>query len=166
VTSQLFLLPDVSLSPAGLQHRPDFVSERDEHVLVQRIRSLPLQSFQFGAFLGTRVAWFGWRYDYSQQKLQQAEALRGIATFTRAPAHSTSEARGEIVHDDIVVFEAMPIPPTAPGGKPTDAGLSRALPGRNRAAQRLRKRRTMHAARRVTRVATDHRVSWPPCDDL
>jgi hypothetical protein len=31
----------------------------------------------------------------------------GITTFTRAPAHGTSEARGEIVHDDIVVFEVM-----------------------------------------------------------
>jgi hypothetical protein len=35
-----------------------------------------LQPFQFGAFEGKRrVASFGWRYDYSQQKLQQAEAL-------------------------------------------------------------------------------------------
>jgi hypothetical protein len=149
VTSQLFLLPDVSLSPAGLQHRPDFVSERDEHVLVQRIRSLPLQSFQFGAFLGTRVAWFGWRYDYSQQKLQSRGSPRHRHLHAcTGPQHQRSQGRD--LHDDIVVFEAMPIPPTAPGGKPTDAGLSRALPGRNRAAQRLRKRRTMHAARRVT----------------
>jgi alkylated DNA repair dioxygenase AlkB len=76
VTSQLSLLPDTSLSPAGLQYQPDFISGRDEHDLVQRIRSLPLEPFQFGAFEGTRrVASFGWRYDYSQQRLQQAEVL-------------------------------------------------------------------------------------------
>jgi alkylated DNA repair dioxygenase AlkB len=93
VTSQLPLLPDVSLSPAGLQYRPDFVSERDEHDLVQRIRSLPLQPFQFGAFLGKRrVAWFGWRYDYSQQKLQPAEALPAWI----APVIARLEAFGDL----------------------------------------------------------------------
>ena len=49
---------------------------RDEPELVRHIRSLPLQPFQLGAFEGKRrVASFGWRYDYSQQKLQEAEAL-------------------------------------------------------------------------------------------
>ena len=51
----------------------------------------------------------------------------GITTFTRAPAHGTSQATGEIVHDDMVVFEVM-TDPTAHGGKPTGAGLSRASP--------------------------------------
>jgi hypothetical protein len=37
---------------------------------------LPLEPFQFGAFEGKRrVASFGWRYDYSQQKLKEAEDL-------------------------------------------------------------------------------------------
>lgn len=76
VTSQLSLLPETSLSPAGLQYQPDFISEQDEHSIVRHIQSLPLQPFQFGAFEGKRrVASFGWRYDYSQQKLQKAEAL-------------------------------------------------------------------------------------------
>jgi alkylated DNA repair dioxygenase AlkB len=95
VTSQLSLLPDTSLSPAGLQYQPDFISERDEHDLVQRIRSLPLVPFQFGAFEGKRrVASFGWRYDYSQQRLQQAEVLPNciapmiarIAAFRHLPS--------------------------------------------------------------------------------
>ena len=54
MTSQLSFLPDASLSPAGLQYQRDFISEREEHDLVQRIRSLPLQPFQFGAFEGKR----------------------------------------------------------------------------------------------------------------
>ena len=76
MTSQLSFLPDASLSPAGLQYQRDFISERDEHDLVQRIRSLPLEPFQFAAFEGRRrVASFGWRYDYSAQRLQEAETL-------------------------------------------------------------------------------------------
>ena len=35
-----------------------------------------LAPFQFGAFEGNRrVAWFGWQYDYSSQKLQPAETV-------------------------------------------------------------------------------------------
>jgi alkylated DNA repair dioxygenase AlkB len=76
VTSQLSFLPDASISPAGLQYQRDFISERYGHDLVQRTRSLPLQPFQFGAFEGKRrVASFGWRYDYSEQRLQPAETV-------------------------------------------------------------------------------------------
>jgi alkylated DNA repair dioxygenase AlkB len=76
VTSQLSLLPEASLSPAGLQYQPDFISEQDQHSIVRHLQSLTLQPFLFGAFEGKRrVASFGWRYDYSQQKLQKAEAL-------------------------------------------------------------------------------------------
>jgi hypothetical protein len=39
----------VSLQASG---RTDFISERDENELVARIRSLPLEPFQFGAFEG------------------------------------------------------------------------------------------------------------------
>ena len=41
-----------------------------------QIRALPLAPFQVGAFEGKRrVASFGWRYDYDQHKLEQAEDL-------------------------------------------------------------------------------------------
>jgi hypothetical protein len=52
----------------------------------------------------------GHRFDAAKYaKVRQVLSRRfgGITTFTRAPAHGTSEARGEIVHDDIVVFEVM-----------------------------------------------------------
>jgi hypothetical protein len=42
VTSQLSLLPETSLSPAGLQYQPDFIPEQDEHSIVRHIQSLPL----------------------------------------------------------------------------------------------------------------------------
>jgi hypothetical protein len=34
VTSQLSLLPDASPGRAGLQYRPEFISEQDEHDIV------------------------------------------------------------------------------------------------------------------------------------
>ena len=37
---------------------------------------MPLQRFQFGAFEGNRrVAWFGYRYDYTLQRLAEAEPI-------------------------------------------------------------------------------------------
>src|SRR4029079_2789739 len=62
--------------PQGLRYQPDFISVAEERDLIERIRALPLAPFQFGAFEGKRrVASFGWRYDYSQQKLEKAEDL-------------------------------------------------------------------------------------------
>ncbi|HUR43008.1 MAG TPA: alpha-ketoglutarate-dependent dioxygenase AlkB [Aestuariivirga sp.] len=62
--------------PEGLRYQPDFVQPEEETILIQHIRALPLAPFQFGAFEGKRrVASFGWRYDYTDQKLVQAEDL-------------------------------------------------------------------------------------------
>src|SRR4029078_4899849 len=62
--------------PQGLRYQPDFISAAEERDLIERIRALPLAPFQFGAFEGKRrVASFGWRYDYSQQKLVKAKDL-------------------------------------------------------------------------------------------
>ena len=44
--------------------------------MIGRIAALPLQRFQFGAFEGNRrVASFGYRYDYSLQRLAEAEPI-------------------------------------------------------------------------------------------
>jgi alkylated DNA repair dioxygenase AlkB len=44
-----------------------------EFDLIERIRRLPLVPFQFGAFEGKRrVASFGFKYDYAQQRLEEA----------------------------------------------------------------------------------------------
>ena len=76
MSEHLSLFSELAPGPEGLRYQPDFISERDERELVVQIRSLPLEPFQFGAFEGKRrVASFGWHYDYSQQKLQQAEDL-------------------------------------------------------------------------------------------
>lgn len=70
---QLSLLIDDEAQPAGFSLKSDFINAGEERTLVARIAELSLTPFQFGAFEGKRrVASFGWRYDYSTQKLQQA----------------------------------------------------------------------------------------------
>jgi alkylated DNA repair dioxygenase AlkB len=76
VSGQLALLSDDAAAPRGLRYQPGFITAQSEQELIAQIRALPLAPFQFGAFEGKRrVASFGWRYDYNQHKLEQAEDL-------------------------------------------------------------------------------------------
>jgi alkylated DNA repair dioxygenase AlkB len=73
---QLPLFENETAAPEGLRYQPDFISKEEEEYLIARIRDLPLSPFQFGAFEGKRrIASFGWHYDYSHQKLEQAAEL-------------------------------------------------------------------------------------------
>jgi alkylated DNA repair dioxygenase AlkB len=62
--------------PEGLHYVSDFISADVEQELIARIRTLPLQPFQFGQFEGKRrVASFGYRYNYSLRRLEQAAPI-------------------------------------------------------------------------------------------
>jgi alkylated DNA repair dioxygenase AlkB len=100
VGAQLTLFSSTAAEPQGLRYQPDFISAVEEQGLIERIRALPLAPFQFGAFEGKRrVASFGWRYDYSQQKLEKAEDLPAwiepfiarIEDFAEMPASSVRQ---------------------------------------------------------------------------
>ncbi|KRR04350.1 2OG-Fe(II) oxygenase [Bradyrhizobium valentinum] len=76
LTEQLALFPQATAVPDGLQYVPEFISPALEHELIGHVSALPLQPFQFGAFEGKRrVASFGFRYDYTLQRLQPAEPI-------------------------------------------------------------------------------------------
>jgi alkylated DNA repair dioxygenase AlkB len=80
--------------PEGLQYEPCFLTAEEENRLIKALASLPMAQFQFGAFEGRRrVASFGYRYDFGDQRLHdaapipdfvrpmvvRAEALAGLA---------------------------------------------------------------------------------------
>jgi alkylated DNA repair dioxygenase AlkB len=76
VTAQIALFPDDASKPQGLRYRLEFVSPEEEEELITRFSRLSLAPFQFGAFEGRRrVAWFGWRYDYTSHSLEKADAF-------------------------------------------------------------------------------------------
>ena len=98
--SQLALFDDQAVGPAGLRYAPDFISAADEQELIAGIAALPLQPFQFGAFEGRRrVKSFGFRYDYSLQKLQPSEPIpeslertaRAVERFGKLPPGSVRQ---------------------------------------------------------------------------
>ena len=74
--SQLALFDDQTSEPNGLRYAGEFVSAASEQELIARISALPLKPFQFGAFEGNRrVKSFGFRYDYTLQRLQPSEPI-------------------------------------------------------------------------------------------
>jgi alkylated DNA repair dioxygenase AlkB len=76
LTEQLALFPQATGLPEGLQYVAEFISPEFERELIGRVSALPLQPFQFGAFEGKRrVASFGFRYDYTLQRLQPADPI-------------------------------------------------------------------------------------------
>ena len=73
---QLTLFADAPMLPAGLRYDANFISPAVESEPIGHVSALPLQPFQFGKYEGKRrVASFGWRYDYAQRLLVQAEVI-------------------------------------------------------------------------------------------
>jgi alkylated DNA repair dioxygenase AlkB len=76
LSEQLAFFAPSSLEPEGLRYSPEFVSPATEQKLIAHIAALPLQPFQFGQYEGKRrVASFGFSYDYSLRRLQDADPI-------------------------------------------------------------------------------------------
>jgi alkylated DNA repair dioxygenase AlkB len=95
--SQLALFEERPPGPRGLKYVSDFVSPETEAELIARIAGLPLKPFEFGAFEAHRqVKSFGFRYDYTLQKLIESEPIpdwlqtvaREVEHFDQLPAGS------------------------------------------------------------------------------
>lgn len=62
--------------PEGLRYQPALISGSDEAALVERVSGLPFREFEFHGYLGKRrVVSFGWKYDFSSQRLQKAQEI-------------------------------------------------------------------------------------------
>lgn len=65
-----------SVRPEGLRYCAEFISRATEQELIESIAALPLRPFQFGQYEGKRrVVSFGFRYDYTSRRLEEAEPI-------------------------------------------------------------------------------------------
>lgn len=99
MVAQLALFDDDDKAgPNGLRYAPDFISREAERDLIARIAELPLKPFQFGAFEGNRrVKSFGYRYDYTAQRLLESEP---IPDWLRDAVHAV-EGFGGLAEDSV-----------------------------------------------------------------
>lgn len=76
MSDQLALFAEPSRMPEGLRYIEDFISLATEQELIAHVAALPLQPFQFGIYEGKRrVASFGFRYDYTKRRLENADEI-------------------------------------------------------------------------------------------
>jgi alkylated DNA repair dioxygenase AlkB len=74
-------------TPEGFKYEGNIVSVEAEARLLENIQSLPFRDFEFHGFTGKRrVVSFGWKYDFNERLLHEAEdvplfllPLRGLA---------------------------------------------------------------------------------------
>ena len=73
---QLDLLEPTPALPEGLRYRPDLISPAEEAALVGHLAVLPFRPFEFHGYLGNRrTVSFGFRYDYGDYAVHEAEPI-------------------------------------------------------------------------------------------
>jgi alkylated DNA repair dioxygenase AlkB len=86
---QLALFGATPKYPEGFRYEPDVISVLEEQELLLHVRALPFREFEFHGFTGKRrVVSFGWKYDFSERKLHQAEEIPDFLLKTRECAAS------------------------------------------------------------------------------
>ena len=103
-----FKLLDRRTLPEGFRYQPDFISAEQEQQLLDQIRELPFQAFQFRGFEGKRrTVSYGWRYDFNQQKLQKADAVADFLLPVREMAGRFAGLEPEAL-EQVTVIEYSP----------------------------------------------------------
>jgi alkylated DNA repair dioxygenase AlkB len=94
--------------PEGFTYATEIISAAEEQKLIETIRSLPFREFEFRGFLGKRrTVSFGWRYDFNERKLQQAEKIPTFfLSIRKKAARFASLAEARLQH--VLVTEYAP----------------------------------------------------------
>ena len=62
--------------PGGFRYRPDIIDWAEESSLLDRLAGLPFKEFEFHGFLGKRrVVSFGWKYDFSTERMHPVDPI-------------------------------------------------------------------------------------------
>ena len=93
---QLDLLEHRRTLPDGFRYQPSLLSTAEEEALVRSLSALPFKSFEFHGHLGKRrVVFYGWRYDFNQGGLQEADPIPDFLHPLREKAASFAELPAE-----------------------------------------------------------------------
>ena len=73
--------------PEGFLYQPELITPAEERDLLERIRGLPLKPFEFQGYTGKRrVVSYGWKYDFTERKLEPKEDIPDFLLPLRAKA--------------------------------------------------------------------------------
>ena len=89
--------------PEGLRYQPSLISAADERSLVAHVSELPFREFEFHGYVGKRrVVSFGWKYDFSSQRLQKAEDIPGYLIRLRELAGQFAGLKADALEQVLV----------------------------------------------------------------
>jgi alkylated DNA repair dioxygenase AlkB len=89
--------------PDGFVYRPEVVSADEEQALIERIRELPLQEFEFHGYTGKRrVMSYGWKYDFSARVVHKVEDIPSWLLPLRQTAAEFAGIRPEQLQQALV----------------------------------------------------------------
>jgi alkylated DNA repair dioxygenase AlkB len=92
----------------GFSYQPSLIDAKDEAVLVDRVRELPLREFEFHGYTGKRrVVSFGWRYEFSGERLQKADDIPEFLLPLRVGAAALAGIEAE-AFEHVLVTEYAP----------------------------------------------------------
>ncbi|MCA1579943.1 MAG: alpha-ketoglutarate-dependent dioxygenase AlkB [Acidobacteria bacterium] len=78
--------------PDGFRYRADLLQPEEERDLVERIRHLPLEEFEFHGYVGRRrVLSYGWHYSFGAGTLRPTEEIPPFLLALREKAASVAE---------------------------------------------------------------------------
>lgn len=94
--------------PEGFRYEADVLSPDDERQLALRLGELALQEFEFHGYVARRrVISFGWRYDFGDGRLRQAEATPAFLQPLRKRAAAFAQLRATDL-SQVLVTEYRP----------------------------------------------------------
>jgi alkylated DNA repair dioxygenase AlkB len=71
-----FFQPDASRGFVGFRYEAGMLDQADEQALLVHLRTLPFREFEFHGYTGKRrVVSFGWKYEFSGEKLVKADDI-------------------------------------------------------------------------------------------
>ena len=92
---------------AGLEYRPDFISEAEERNLIEHLSGEHLSPFRFHGWTGKRLTrTYGWRYDFDDSSFAPAEPMPDWLQPLRAKAGSFAGVKpDEFAHVLLVRYD-------------------------------------------------------------
>jgi alkylated DNA repair dioxygenase AlkB len=73
--------------PQGFHYQPDVITPDQELEVLDRVRELPFQHFQFQGYVGNRrTVSYGWRYDFNDRLLRRADDIPDFLSRVRSVA--------------------------------------------------------------------------------
>lgn len=92
----------------GFSYRPQLLDQAEEETLLGHLRNLPFREFEFHGYTGKRrVVSFGWKYDFSGQKLREADEVPQFLQPLRTRAAAFAQRDPE-AFEQILVTEYKP----------------------------------------------------------